>query len=40
MGHKVVYRLIQMKDGQNEGVEHTVLGVELVERASVALTAR
>jgi LacI family transcriptional regulator len=38
MGYKAVYRLIQMKEGQNEGVEHTVLGVELVERASVALT--
>ncbi|MDR1324432.1 MAG: LacI family transcriptional regulator [Treponema sp.] len=37
MGYKAVYRLIQMKNGQNEGVEHTVLGVELVERASVAL---
>jgi LacI family transcriptional regulator len=38
MGQKAVRRLIQLMGNENSEAEHTVLGVELVERDSVWLT--
>jgi DNA-binding LacI/PurR family transcriptional regulator len=40
MGQKAVRRLVQLLDNGNSEVEHTVLGVELVERDSVRSTPK
>jgi DNA-binding LacI/PurR family transcriptional regulator len=40
MGQKAVRRLIQLMDNENSETEHTVLGVELVERDSVRSSPR